>query len=1045
MKIKKLYKKYERWVLIGLVVLLLATFSIGGALTNCGGEGRGGGNKLGGTYEPVPGEEVELEDAGFDQRHGNYTIGQRALQMPTLEFRDIIMSQAVRPPDPRHASWMHILASDAAKRAGYNVGTNQLNRAIEELVGLRMRNAGLRSTQAAYQQFLRDEYRGTQTDFEQMVREIIAKDEFLSPLVHTAVYDRTYAEAYDDWKVSRERVELEYVSLPAAPFADAVREAESTRKQISEQATLLQNLTRAARSVRALWSRAEKAKASKEVYPKDLEELAAGLRSILDQKDPWGNAFRYKVESETLDVRSAGPDGEFDTADDVSDEVRRTVQSHGAVQLVADAVMKWKSSTDKWPTKLTDLLERPAEGTVPPIPQEKRLKDGWDRELVLEAKDDATPTLFSVGADGQPGTDDDIHAQFEGERAGVKLSPGLSPFVLADLRDAWGHALQVGITNPTLWLWSVKSPGKDGKFGSDDDLDEGNKTAIDEFFAKNRPEFRLPTKRAFEAIYVLLPLLSDAVLGELWKAYPQHQPKSEQAVFEHWKLYRGEGLFYRAENPADPEKGHGVEAMKKLAPGRAMHLVPDAALFPSLDKEGDGSNEDKDEGEPKKEEPKDDGDEKGDEGADDEQKLPPAPDPDEPLRKIYNDAGWRSVVIRDMFVEAILNDVLTRARASETAIRAWEQQYGRFEKKDDEKGDDDAKDDGKPKDEDAPADDDGNGDEPKKDEPKKEEAEPVIPARPQEVTFQQLLEAELAPYVSDDEKVFVYWRADEPMVEEAWRENAILDDNQLRLDLNRLAEKGRYANIPTQMHGMTVKAVVRNLELLPSRQPAMEEVEDKVYEAYLVERQMDAAVEALRDLQDAAERIVGEGEEDPEAARLARWPGALAEWKQSHDAALVERTGRFIGQRPPSPVKIEDDADENDPEILRLKRRNFIWRRGYNTVARSPSKQDELTATPGIFGRTILTDRGGTDRAYLVRVASQSFPSKAEFSPRRYAEYMRERTYGPMGMPPRQRRRLRDRPGSLNQSLARYVDDMEFMRHVFKLQTTTNLDLLHVP
>lgn len=38
------------------------------------------------------------------------------------------------------------------------------------------------------------------------------------------------------------------------------------------------------------------------------------------RKDSWGNDFRYRADAGEYDLRSAGPDGEFDTADDITDE-----------------------------------------------------------------------------------------------------------------------------------------------------------------------------------------------------------------------------------------------------------------------------------------------------------------------------------------------------------------------------------------------------------------------------------------------------------------------------------------------------------------------------------------------------------------------------------------------------------------------------------------------------------------------------------------------------------------------------------------------------
>ena len=288
-KLKKLYKKYERPILIGLVVLLLATFSIGGALTNCEGDRRRSSARLGGTFEPIPGESMELDDDVFDARHAKFTMGQRALQMNTLEFRDKMMSAA--DPEPLHATWMHVLATEAARAAGYKVGDRQLQAAIKELVNFRMRGSGLPSSTAIYQQFLRNEFsHGTQSEFEDMVREIVRKDEFLAPLIKTALFDLSYDEAYKEWRTDRERVDLAYVSVPGAPFAEVVEREEATRTEISRQADLLKDLTTACRSVRQFVVRAEKAKAANGEYPKDMQGPGRGPFQLAGQEGPLGRS-----------------------------------------------------------------------------------------------------------------------------------------------------------------------------------------------------------------------------------------------------------------------------------------------------------------------------------------------------------------------------------------------------------------------------------------------------------------------------------------------------------------------------------------------------------------------------------------------------------------------------------------------------------------------------------------------------------------------------------------------------------------------------------
>lgn len=59
-------------------------------------------------------------------------------------------------------------------------------------------------------------------------------------------------------------------------------------------------------------------------YPKTLEDLAKGINDrppllkAADLKDAWGNPFDYKVENGMVKITSAGPDGQLNTEDDLT-------------------------------------------------------------------------------------------------------------------------------------------------------------------------------------------------------------------------------------------------------------------------------------------------------------------------------------------------------------------------------------------------------------------------------------------------------------------------------------------------------------------------------------------------------------------------------------------------------------------------------------------------------------------------------------------------------------------------------------------------------
>ena len=286
-KVRKLWKKYERYFLLGLVIILLASFSITGAMTQCDGQRRATTARYGGSFEVAPGERMDVSDGEFDRRAYEFNATAGAVMTPTLEYRDLV--GGARPPTAAAAAWMHLMAAEAAKKAGYEVGADQLRSGIRDLVDFRLfrRGGGLNFTDATYQQWLRENYRGTQTEFEDMIREILRKDLFLEPLVQTNIYDQTYEEAYEEWKHGRERVDLEFIGLPASSFADAVAAEERTRREIEKQQVRLRDVTRAARQNRLFVSRAETKKKADGAYPADWTALTEGQPTMAAEKDAW--------------------------------------------------------------------------------------------------------------------------------------------------------------------------------------------------------------------------------------------------------------------------------------------------------------------------------------------------------------------------------------------------------------------------------------------------------------------------------------------------------------------------------------------------------------------------------------------------------------------------------------------------------------------------------------------------------------------------------------------------------------------------------------
>lgn len=1065
-RMRKIYKKYERHILLGLVIILLATFSITGAM-QCRNRAQGGKTlELGGSFNPTPAKRVEIDDEEFQRLYARYHDFQRAVSMPSREYREHVLGQGAW--DSFGAAWAHIMSLAAAEEVGYRAGEHQVHTAAQDMVALALYwRARMPLDDVNYQQFLKDNYYGRPDQFEETVREVVVKDQFLYPLISCARYQVPYAEAYEAWKHTRERVDLRYVALPAAPFESVVRLEEQSRRQIDRQDLLLDKVSAAAAQVRRVWAKLESLGAGGPgpdgkpgtqddepgAYPESLDALGQGAAPFKVAPDPWGQPLDYAVVEGGFRLRSAGPDEALDTPDDISIETQRLLDSHARLFELADKLVQRHEIQKAWPATLDALLKGSGSDRLPSLPQ--MIKDGWEHDFVYTpGGEDAAPTLTCAGPDGEIGGGDDIPLRLDPAGVQVRPGPGLAPYVLSDAKDAWGRSLDVVLEKPQPPTWRVVSAGADGDTGTDDDLDTGNEPELRSFFKTVQTDFTLEARRRFETLYVHLPLVSDQALERLWAKYVDQRPTDEEQLYEYWQSYRGPAYFYQAEDPADPETGHGAELARRVAPDAPACLVPSRDLFPARlgaqeGREDDGGKDDEDGDEGNEaDEPKED---EGSQPADDEE----APAHDDNPRRIYAEKGWREIVIREQFVENVLNHLLTRCRESRDAVakartararwqqtrEAWERAVKAWEEANA----------GKPEEERAP----------KPVEPTA--AEPQIPA---EVTFESLLQGELAECLGDAVSAVRYYKTPEPLTRKELEANEEFGD-ELQYTLDRLKADGDYNSIPAQMHRRLTKALVRRLEFVPSRQQTYEEVEAEVFERYLESRQMDRAVKELQKLQDevlAAENeapSASEGEDgadDDGAARAEAWTKALEAFRaRVGDVYGVDTTGLFLGDTPPPPVEITDEMQ--DEEARRAARRNFVWRTGYAAVKKSPAPQDTVEPKPGTFGRRILRDpvvQGlepesddgasrpedrGTGCAYLVRVKERVFPSKAEFSPRRYVQHLTREVFGPR-TGTRFPGGLKDRPGSFFKALSNFLENTQWMQDVFDLRTHSEIDVL---
>lgn len=1034
---RKFYKKYERHVLLGLVILLLATFSVTGAL-KCQGEGNQKTFQLGGSFQAAPTKRLEVDDTEFDRLFALYYNFQRAIRMPSREFREWVMG--LRPPDSFKAAWGHLIGLGAAKEAGYRAGEHQVHNAVRDMVSFAlMVRARMEYNDINYRQFLKENFSGSQIDFEDAVREVVIKDQFLKPLVDASRYQVPYPDAYEKWKSSRERVNLEFVALPAISFAETARLDERTRTEISRQDSVLKGVTSAAAQLNRVLARLEAVKKAPEgKYPESLEAMAnSGPTPFKVGPDPWGEKLRYKLVDDTPDVRSAGPDMAFDTADDVTADTRKHLDTHSNAFELATKINQRRNAAGSWPATLADLLKSPGEERLPSLA--RPIKDGWDRDFeYTAAAGDTPPSITSLGVDGAAGGGDDLTVVLDPDAVRVQVGEGLSAYVL-DAKDAWDRPLDIVLSRAQPPIWSISSSGVDGKTGSEetnaDDLTTGNEAELKSFFATVQGDFRLEARRRFETVFVHLPLLADETLKTLWEKYPQHRPKDEEDLYKYWRSYRGPEYFYRVEDPRDSEEGHGAELARRIAPDLAAVLVPAKDIFPAvLEAKDDGKDGDKDE-------PKDRGAEGSPDGSD---------DAEEAFRKEYAEKGWREIVIREQFVEALLNDILVRVRENRIAIKAAERKLASIEKA---TKDYEAK--RKAWEErvkDLPEADRGPAPEAPKDE------KPEVPA---EITFESLLASEFAGVVAKDGEAggIQYWRTPELMTRSEWEANENFG-TELQYTLNRLKEDGEYNGIPAQLHRRLTKVLVRRIEFKAEEQQNYDDVKEAVFERFIEKRQMDIAAKNLKRLQDAVMKAETElGEEPTPEARRAAATKAMEAWAERLGRPVYwkSETGLFMGSEAPPSVEVEDDTPEAEARAIR--QRNFIWRTGYATVRPTASRQDTVEAKPGTFGRRVLRDPlvkdrnpeivdgvpkpkdRGTGSVYLVRVKERVYPSKAEFSPRRYTVWLREEVYGPQEAR-RYEQSLRDLEGRYFQSLARYMDDMDWLQATFDLRTNSELNVL---
>src|SRR5262245_30983948 len=354
-------RKYERWVLIGIVIILLATFSVTGATRQgCAVGGGRGANDHGGSFEVAPGKRESVSEEDFWSVYMRYhVIYEQPGWGPSIRWADE-MQQARRNGEV--GTFMHMVLVKAAQGAGYVVGDEELLEGVHDMV-TRIFGGGRPSSRSEfspekYDQVVawiadrsgsRSGHRFTRAEFEQTVREILLKDKFLSDVVALGRHRADRADAFEDWKPTQQRVDLAFVAVPAAQFAAAVELREATRTAIGAQIEALKKLRAAAQQLHRYADQLAKWQAAKKALPADEADLiknappeAPGFGKEMP-KDPWEKPYTYEKAGDVGRITSAGPDGKPGTNDDVTLTVADLLDASGVVWQVGDAIAGWQA------------------------------------------------------------------------------------------------------------------------------------------------------------------------------------------------------------------------------------------------------------------------------------------------------------------------------------------------------------------------------------------------------------------------------------------------------------------------------------------------------------------------------------------------------------------------------------------------------------------------------------------------------------------------------------------------------------------------------
>jgi hypothetical protein len=928
-RVWKKFRKYEKAMLLGLVVILLVMFNVTGVVTCAKRADQG---DFSGSFEVAPGNRVEVSHEEFVTTYNRY---RRFLRAFGASFRYGIELGRADDLGDEQATWAHLAAVRSAQAAGYRVGEEELSEEIKKFVAgvgnvQRGRGSSMGFSEELYARVL-EYFGGTKGDFEATFREVLLKDKLLGPLIDAERVSLSREEGFQAWKASRERVNLRYVAVPAAQFADAVRLEEDTRSSISTQQTVFD----------AVVGTATRVKSSERVLAERFKDApppadAAALKALKDLpllEDGWKRELEYRVEGGKPVLFSAGPDGTAGTPDDVGRDHVKRLETLASLRLVADGLLAWRKAAGEWP-KTLDVLTTPppaptgAARALPPLREVP--KDAWDHALVYEPEG---LLLLASGPDGARGTEDDLTASVAPERVVVAVPKAFEPYVKSDLRDAWGKPLAVQFQSANPWKFATTSAGPDGVAGNDDDVTQGNAAELAIFYNRVRSEFVLTPRQEFEAVWVHLPLVPDEVFRALWAKHPEFRPKEDASSdegYDRWRKHHGSTptSYYRVEetdasgkrvpiDPADPEKGPGAE----LVPKEAREKGFQGWLVPAPETLG-------------------------------EQKEPPPPPAppagtipqEDPLRKTYLEKGWRRVLLREMFFEHLLATFLKEVTEAQAKVDKWEA--------------------------------DGKRD-----------------PEPKRVEFSELLArySEFAPGAADREagaRFLEYYVTDAPKTRTEWEALPGVGDPQISLWLPSLRKEGAVKELPVVTRRSAGRVLLRGRKFHPERTPELDEVRDKVMPKYLASRAMDKAEQVLGKVRDAVkdpekDRI------DAIAKDLAQ-KGSPWTFETGETGPFV---GRAYHTAPPVPAGLPDAEKPAYRRRSYVRRFGYgtVESSAGTAMEAIPVKPGQVGRRAS---RDDAGGEDSTASAYLVQVISRADPGPEEFSGEAYARWLHTKAYG---------------------------------------------------